>query len=144
MKASMIVGILLIVLGIVALGYEGITYTTREKVVDIGPLKASVEKKKTIPLSPVLGGAALIGGVVLVLAGSRGGWARRRRARAAVQDVGEDIHQGEGLDGLLDVDVVPRGEDPHRVLVAGIGGERHRGKRHADAAGPLQAAGPGA
>ena len=73
MKASMIVGILLIVLGIIALGYEGITYTTREKVVDIGPLKASVEKKKTIPLSPVLGGAALVGGIVLVLAGSRRG-----------------------------------------------------------------------
>ena len=73
MKASMIIGIVLIVLGVVALGYEGITYTTREKVVDIGPLKASVEKKKTIPLSPVLGGAALIGGIVLVLAGSRRG-----------------------------------------------------------------------
>jgi hypothetical protein len=73
MKASMIVGILLIVLGIVALGYEGITYTTREEVVDIGPLKASVEKKKTIPLSPLLGGAALVGGIVLVLAGSRRG-----------------------------------------------------------------------
>jgi hypothetical protein len=73
MKASMIIGIVLIVVGIVALGYEGITYTTREKVVDIGPLKASVEKKKTIPLSPVLGGAALVGGIVLVLAGSRRG-----------------------------------------------------------------------
>ncbi|HEU5189081.1 MAG TPA: DUF3185 domain-containing protein [Methylomirabilota bacterium] len=73
MKASMIIGIVLIVLGVVALGYEGITYTTREKVVDIGPLKASVEKKKTIPLSPVLGGAALVGGIVLVLAGSRRG-----------------------------------------------------------------------
>jgi hypothetical protein len=73
MKASMIIGIVLIVVGIVALGYEGITYTTREKVVDIGPLKASVEKKKTIPLSPVLGGAALIGGIILVLAGSRRG-----------------------------------------------------------------------
>ena len=73
MKASMIIGIVLIVLGIVALGYEGITYTTREKVVDIGPLKASVERKKTIPLSPVLGGAALVGGIVLVLAGSRRG-----------------------------------------------------------------------
>jgi hypothetical protein len=71
MKASMIVGIVLIVLGVVALGYEGISYTTREKVVDIGPLQASVEKKKTIPLSPVLGGAALLGGIVLVIAGSR-------------------------------------------------------------------------
>jgi uncharacterized membrane protein len=73
MKTSMIIGIVLIVLGVVALAYEGITYTTREKVVDIGPLHASVEKKKTIPLSPVLGGAALVGGIVLVLAGSRRG-----------------------------------------------------------------------
>jgi uncharacterized membrane protein HdeD (DUF308 family) len=73
MKSSMVVGILLIVLGVVALGYEGISYTTREKVVDIGPLQASVEKKKTIPLSPVLGGAALLGGIVLVIAGARRG-----------------------------------------------------------------------
>jgi len=73
MKITMIIGIVLIVLGVVALAYEGITYTTREKVVDIGPLHASVEKKKTIPLSPVLGGAALVGGIVLVLAGSRRG-----------------------------------------------------------------------
>ena len=71
MKASMIVGIILIVLGVVALGYEGISYTTREKVVDIGPLHASVEKKKTIPLSPALGGAALLGGIVLVIMAAR-------------------------------------------------------------------------
>ena len=73
MKTSMIIGIVLIVLGVVALAYEGISYTTREKVVDIGPLHASVEKKKTIPLPPVLGGVALVGGIVLVLAGSRRG-----------------------------------------------------------------------
>jgi hypothetical protein len=73
MKASMIVGIVLIVIGVVALGYEGISYTTREKVIDIGPLQASVEKRKTIPLSPVLGGAALVGGIVLVLVGARRG-----------------------------------------------------------------------
>jgi uncharacterized membrane protein HdeD (DUF308 family) len=71
MKASMVVGIILIVLGVVALGYEGISYTTREKVIDIGPLQASVEKKRTIPLSPVVGGAALLGGIVLVIAGAR-------------------------------------------------------------------------
>jgi hypothetical protein len=73
MKASMIVGIVLIVIGVVALGYEGISYTTRETVIDIGPLQASVEKRKTIPLSPVLGGAALVGGIVLVLVGARRG-----------------------------------------------------------------------
>ena len=73
MKTSLIIGIVLIVLGVVALAYEGISYTTREKLVDIGPLHASVEKKKTIPLPPVLGGVALIGGIVLVLAGARRG-----------------------------------------------------------------------
>ena len=71
MKPVMVVGIVLMILGVIALAYEGITYTTREKVVDIGPLKATVEKKKTIPLPPVLGGLALVGGVVLVIAGSR-------------------------------------------------------------------------
>jgi hypothetical protein len=71
MKPVMVVGIVLMIVGVIALAYEGITYTTREKVVDIGPLKATVEKKKTIPLPPVLGGLALVGGVVLVIAGSR-------------------------------------------------------------------------
>ena len=71
MKAATVIGILLIVLGIVALAYQGITYTTREKVVDIGPIKASVEKEKTIPLPPILGGLALVGGIVLVAVGAR-------------------------------------------------------------------------
>jgi uncharacterized membrane protein HdeD (DUF308 family) len=71
MKTTTIVGVLLIVLGVIALGYEGITYTTREKVLDIGPLQASVDKKKTIPLSPALGAAALLGGIALVVTGTR-------------------------------------------------------------------------
>jgi uncharacterized membrane protein len=71
MKAPTLIGILLIALGIVALAYQGITYTTREKVLDIGPIKASKETEKTIPLPPVLGGLALAGGIVLVLAGTR-------------------------------------------------------------------------
>lgn len=69
MKPIMLVGIVLIVLGVVALAYQGITYTTREKVIDIGPLKATVDKQKTIPLPPVLGGLALAGGIVLVTVG---------------------------------------------------------------------------
>ena len=73
MKGITIVGVLLIVLGVSALGYEGITYTTREKVLDIGPLQASVDKKKTIPLSPALGALALVGGIVLVVVGARRG-----------------------------------------------------------------------
>jgi len=64
-------GIVLIVIGVVAFAYQGITYTSREKVVDIGPLQASVDTKKTIPLSPVLGGLALAGGILLVVAGTR-------------------------------------------------------------------------
>jgi hypothetical protein len=71
MKTLAIVGILLIAFGVIALAYEGITYTTREKVIDIGPLQASVEKKKTIPLSPVLGALAVAGGIALVVAGTR-------------------------------------------------------------------------
>lgn len=70
MKPIMIVGIVLIALGIVALGYQGFTYTSREKIIDIGPIQATQETKKTIPLSPILGGAALAGGIVLVIIGS--------------------------------------------------------------------------
>jgi hypothetical protein len=63
----MILGIALIALGAIALAYQGVTYTTREKVVDLGPIKVTADKEKTIPLSPVLGGVALAGGVVLVI-----------------------------------------------------------------------------
>jgi len=61
------IGVILIVLGLVALAYQGISYTTREKVVDIGPIEASKETKKTIPLPPVLGIVAVAGGVFLLL-----------------------------------------------------------------------------
>jgi len=71
MRTTNIMGILLIVLGVLALAYQGITYTTREKVIDLGPIKATKETEKTIPLPPVLGGAALAGGVVLLIAGAR-------------------------------------------------------------------------
>jgi hypothetical protein len=71
MKALTLVGIALIVLGIVAFTYQGITYTTREKVIDVGPLRATVEKEKTIPLPPILGGLSLAAGVVLLIVGAR-------------------------------------------------------------------------
>ena len=71
MKSASLVGIALILLGIVALTYQGITYTTREKVIDLGPIEATKETKKTLPLPPILGGLALVGGIVLVVAGSR-------------------------------------------------------------------------
>jgi uncharacterized membrane protein HdeD (DUF308 family) len=66
-----LLGILLIVLGIVALAFGGIQYTTREKVLDIGPLEASTEKHNTIPLSPIVGIASLAGGIALIFAGSK-------------------------------------------------------------------------
>ena len=66
-----IIGMILIVIGIIALVFGGITYTRREKVLDIDPLQASTERQKTIPLSPLLGGLALVGGVALMIAGSR-------------------------------------------------------------------------
>jgi hypothetical protein len=71
MKAPVIVGVILIALGILALAYQGISYTTEETVVDLGPLEAKAETTETIPLPPVLGVLALAGGIVLVVLGSR-------------------------------------------------------------------------
>jgi uncharacterized membrane protein len=71
MKTLPIIGIILIVLGIVSFAYQGITYTTHKKIVDIGPLQASTTEHKTIPLPPVLGGLALVGGIILLVAGRK-------------------------------------------------------------------------
>jgi drug/metabolite transporter (DMT)-like permease len=71
MKPIMIVGVFLIVLGVVVLTYQGITYTSREKIIDLGPLQATADIKKTIPVSPILGGLALAGGIVLVIVGAK-------------------------------------------------------------------------
>jgi uncharacterized membrane protein HdeD (DUF308 family) len=71
MKSATMIGIVLIVLGVVALAYQGITYTTQEKVIDIGPIEATAQTEKTIPLPPVLGALALVGGIVLVVVGAK-------------------------------------------------------------------------
>ena len=71
MKPVGIIGIILIIIGIVALAYGGFTYTKREKVIDAGPLQVSADREKTVPLPPILGGLCLVGGVILVLAGNR-------------------------------------------------------------------------
>jgi hypothetical protein len=71
MKAATILCIALIVLGVMAFTYQGITYTTREKVIDLGPLQATVDTKQTIPLTPLVGGLALVGGIVLLISGAR-------------------------------------------------------------------------
>jgi hypothetical protein len=67
MKPMMILGIVLIILGVIALGYHGITYTTHEKVLQIGPLEATKKTEKTIPLSPLLGGVMLAAGSVIIV-----------------------------------------------------------------------------
>jgi hypothetical protein len=68
-----IIGVVLIAVGLVSLAYQGITYTSRETVVEVGPLKATADKQRTIPLPPILGGIALAGGVALLI----GTWRRR-------------------------------------------------------------------
>jgi hypothetical protein len=72
MKSGLlIIAVVLIAIGVVSLAYQGITYTTREKVLEVGPIKATAEKKKTLPLPPILGGLSLAGGVVLLVAATR-------------------------------------------------------------------------
>ena len=71
MKPVGIVGIILIVFGIIAFSYGGFTNTTREKVIDAGPLQVNADKEHHVPFSPVLGGICLVGGIVLVIVGSR-------------------------------------------------------------------------
>jgi hypothetical protein len=67
-----LVGLLLIILGAIALAFQGISYTKRRETVQLGPIGATVEQKETIPMSPILGGVALVAGVALVVAGRRG------------------------------------------------------------------------
>jgi hypothetical protein len=67
----LVVAIVLIAIGVVSLAYQGITYTTREKVLEVGPITATQDKEHTLPLPPILGGLALAGGVVLLVAGAR-------------------------------------------------------------------------
>jgi hypothetical protein len=73
MRPRTIIAIILITLGIAAFAYQGITYTTREKVVDLGPIQVTAEKSKTIPLPPIVGAVALVGGIVLLVVGNRKG-----------------------------------------------------------------------
>jgi hypothetical protein len=71
MNRTAIVGVVLILLGVAALAYQGVTYTSHDTVVDIGPLHATADHQKTVPIPPVLGGVAVVGGLVLLVAGMR-------------------------------------------------------------------------
>ena len=70
-KALAIVGVILIIAGALALFYRGIPYTSRDVVVDVGPITATAVSEKTWPVPPILGGMAIAGGVVLVVVGIR-------------------------------------------------------------------------
>jgi hypothetical protein len=71
MRPKTIIAIILIALGIVAFAYQGVTYTTRDKVVDLGPIHVTAEKTKTLTLPPIVGGIALVGGIVALVAGKK-------------------------------------------------------------------------
>ena len=73
MKTNTLLAIILIAVGVIAFAYQGITYTTREKVIDLGPLQMTSEKTKTFPLPPIVGAIALVGGIVLLVMGSKKG-----------------------------------------------------------------------
>ena len=72
MSGKTVLGIILVIIGIVALAYQGVTYTTQKKVVDIGPIQATKEEHHTIPLPPIVGVLVLIGGVVAIASDRRG------------------------------------------------------------------------
>ena len=71
MKVITIVGILLTAVGVISLIYQGVPFTTREKVIDFGPIQAYKQKNQTIPLHPIMGVLAIAGGVLLIVAGVR-------------------------------------------------------------------------
>jgi uncharacterized membrane protein YidH (DUF202 family) len=71
MKPQIIIAVLLIAIGIIAFAYQGISYTTTEKAIDLGPLQVTAEKTHTLPLPPIVGGIALVGGILLLFTGSK-------------------------------------------------------------------------
>jgi len=73
MKPGTIIGIILIVIGVVGFALGGFSFTRKEKVLDVGPVEATADDKKTVPISPLVAGIALVSGVVLVAASARKG-----------------------------------------------------------------------
>jgi hypothetical protein len=73
MKTNTLIAVILIAVGIVAFAYQGISYTTKEKVVDLGPIQLSADKTRTLPLPPIVGAIALVGGIALLVMGRKKG-----------------------------------------------------------------------
>jgi hypothetical protein len=67
-----IIGAILIVLGLLGLAWGGFTYTTRKKVLDIGPIQATREEHHLVPIPPIAGAIALVGGILLIASDRRG------------------------------------------------------------------------
>jgi uncharacterized membrane protein YidH (DUF202 family) len=71
MRGTTILGIVLIVVGVLVFAYGGFSYTKKEKVLDVGPIEATAETRERVPIPPILGGAAIVGGIVLLVVGAR-------------------------------------------------------------------------
>ncbi|HTP68350.1 MAG TPA: hypothetical protein VMJ35_05550 [Dongiaceae bacterium] len=72
MSGRTLLAVVLVILGAIALAYQGITYTTQKKVVDIGPIQATKQEHHTIPLPPILGAIAVIAGIAVLVTGRKG------------------------------------------------------------------------
>jgi UDP-N-acetylmuramyl pentapeptide phosphotransferase/UDP-N-acetylglucosamine-1-phosphate transferase len=73
MRGTVIAGLVLIVLGVAALVYQGVTYTTQKKAVDMGPIQITEKQKHTVPVPPIVGGIAVVAGIALVALGGKRG-----------------------------------------------------------------------
>jgi hypothetical protein len=71
MRPAVLLGALLLVVAVISFAYQGITYTKKEKVIDLGPIEATAETRERIPLPPIVGAIALVGGLVLIFSGKR-------------------------------------------------------------------------
>jgi len=71
MSGRTLLAIVLVAIGVIALAYQGITYTTEKKVIDIGPIEATKQERHTSPLPPILGALALIGGIAVLITSRR-------------------------------------------------------------------------
>ncbi len=71
MKTSRLLVMILVVVGIVSFAYQGITFTTREKAVDLGPIRVTTDRTRTLPLPPIVGAIALAGGILFLAMGNK-------------------------------------------------------------------------
>jgi uncharacterized membrane protein YidH (DUF202 family) len=71
MRPAVVVGVLLIIVGIAGLAFGGFSFTRKEKVLDVGPIEASADKKESLPVPPILGALAIVGGVVVLASSAR-------------------------------------------------------------------------